>query len=256
MTKERDKAYIMSGMTWDEVERALEKVEVALIPVGSHEQHSLHLTQNCDTARAENFTKLLAKRLYPKVIMTPVINFGLSEHHLSFPGTISLSPETLKSLAKDIIFSLKQHGLRKFVFVNGHGGNDSVLNVLLSELKREQPELEVAYVSYNDLAQEVVDEYKGEGEAVHACMIETSEIMYLAPEVLKKDKIHYDQRKDIPYRYSKYNKGPIKRTLDFAEVTEKGALGDPRKANIEIGEEMVETALNKLADFINDFLAN
>src|SRR5690625_3178401 len=103
--------YILKDMTWPEIQEALKKAKVAIVPIGAHEQHGYHIAEGCDSYRAERFCSLLAERCFPNVIVAPTINYGVSPHHMKFPGTITLRPETLIDILEDIVTSLKQHGV-------------------------------------------------------------------------------------------------------------------------------------------------
>src|SRR4051794_25422809 len=129
--------YDLTSMTWKEVEASLETVKLAIIPVGAHEQHGPHMVESCDAVLAERMAKQLGKRMFPVAMVTPTINMGVSAHHLNFPGTISLQPTTLIAVIKDMILSLKHHGIEKFLLLNSHGGNQSTLNVASTILTKE-----------------------------------------------------------------------------------------------------------------------
>ncbi len=90
-----------------------------------------------DTSRAYGFGKLLAARMYPQAVLAPPINLGVSYHHMNFPGTITLRTETLMAVIYDVVWSLKQHGIEKFLILNGHGGNIPSLGVVIVKLREE-----------------------------------------------------------------------------------------------------------------------
>jgi creatinine amidohydrolase len=127
-TQEKVKNY-MPHMSWLEVEEALTRTDVALIPVGSIEQHGKHLPLGTDFLAAQEACKLIAQRT--DVLVVPVVMAGLSPHHLGFPGSLTLSPETFERVIFETVQSLIHHGIRKVAFYNGHGGNStSVANVI------------------------------------------------------------------------------------------------------------------------------
>src|SRR5512136_861403 len=115
--------FILSEMTWQDAKDAFAHAELAIIPTGSFEQHGPHMTFEVDTARAHGFGRLLAERMYPRVILAPPISFGVSYHHMKFPGTITLRADTFQAVVYDIVWSLREHGIKQFYIVNGHGGN-------------------------------------------------------------------------------------------------------------------------------------
>ncbi len=243
-------SYIMREMTWPEVEEALKKVEAALIPVGSHEQHGPHLAESADSIRAEKFARLLAERMHPALIITPTVNFGVSRHHMAFPGTISLEPSTLQFLLHDIISSLYEHGLEKIIIFNAHGGNDAPIEVAIEEIRAEI-DVRLTSFKHSDLIEEKIDELVASQTYGHACQYEVSEVMYLAPEKVDEENLSPGDIKDLcrDYMESKAEIG-----VDFHEITGNGALGDARKADPEMGEKIIEAALDEVEDFVNAFI--
>src|SRR5690625_2422644 len=95
------KKYILPDMTWPEIKDALKTASIAIVPVGAQEQHGYHIAEGCDSYRAKEFSALLAEKCFPKVLVTPTINFGVSPHHMDFPGTITLRPETLIAIMEE-----------------------------------------------------------------------------------------------------------------------------------------------------------
>jgi creatinine amidohydrolase len=116
-------------MTWPEVEELLTRTDVALIPVGSIEQHGRHLPLGTDSYAATELCKLVAQRA--DALVAPVVLAGLSAHHLGFPGSLTLSAATFEQVIFETAEALIHHGIRKIALYNGHGGNRaSVTNVI------------------------------------------------------------------------------------------------------------------------------
>ena len=127
-TQQKVKNYL-PHMTWPEVEEALQRTDVALIPVGSIEQHGRHLPLGTDSYAAVEVCKLIAQRA--DALVSPVVLAGISPHHMGFPGSLTLSPETFESVVFETAQALIHHGIRKIAIYNGHGGNTaSVANVI------------------------------------------------------------------------------------------------------------------------------
>jgi creatinine amidohydrolase len=247
------KAHILSEMTWPEAEKALAQVKVALVPVGSFEQHGPHGTFEVDTGRAYGFGKLLAARMYPQAVLAPTINLGVSYHHINFPGTITLRPETFIAAVYDVVWSLHQHGVDRFLILNGHGGNIPALGVLIVKL-REELGVKVAWTSFTSLGREVIDtEVTSESDG-HACEGEISQALYLAPHTVRQEALAPGEYKGYPYRHlgEGYNLGYPYR---FDEITANGALGDATQASWELGQAIIEAALEKAVEFLEDFIA-
>jgi creatinine amidohydrolase len=145
-------------MTWKEVEESLKTVQLAIIPIGAHEQHGPHMVESCDAVLADRMAKKLGQRMFPYAWVTPSINMGISPHHINFPGTISLQPTTLIVVLKDMISSLKHHGVKKFLLLNSHGGNQSTLNIASTMLTNEL-QVEIYYAKTTASAKMSFEKY-------------------------------------------------------------------------------------------------
>ncbi len=249
-----DKALILPEMTWPEAQEALAQAKIALVPVGSFEQHGPNGTFEVDTGRAYGFGKLLAARMYPRAVLAPVVNMGVSYHHMNFPGTITLRPETFMAVVYDVVWSLKQHGIEKFLILNGHGGNIAALGVLIVKL-REELGVKAAWTSFTSLGREVIQERVRSESKGHACEGEISQAMVLAPHTVRREALAPGEYKGYPYRH--LNAGfNLAYYYRFDEITANGALGDARLASEELGQEIVEAALKYAVEFLEDFIAD
>jgi creatinine amidohydrolase len=249
-----DTAFVLSEMTWPEAKTALTQVQAALIPVGSFEQHGPHGTFEVDTGRAIGFGRLLAARMYPHVVLAPAVGFGVSFHHMNFPGTITLQPETFMALLYDVVWSLKQHGLGKFLILNGHGGNIPALGMLIVKLRVELG-VKAAWTSFTSLAREVLQERISSASKGHACEGEMSQALYLAPHTARPEAFVPGEYKGYPFRHlgEGFN---LAYPYSFDEITSNGALGDATQASPELGRDIVELALKNAVEFLEDFIAD
>lgn len=246
-------AYLLTEMTWPEVKEALKTVRIAIIPLGAHEQHGPHMTESCDAVLAEEMSKRLAARLYPEALVTPTVNMGISPHHLHFPGTISLQPTTLIAVLRDMISSLKGHGLKHFLILNAHGGNQATLGVATEQLTREL-EVAIYYAKTTASAKDVMDRRLESKLYGHSCDREVSEALYLAPQLVRPDKLEKADLQEGKWR--KLRPGnPLQGFYYYEDMTRNGCLGDATKATREIGEEIVETALARLALAVKEVLS-
>lgn len=245
--------YLLTEMTWEEVKDALETVKLAIIPIGAHEQHGPHMVESCDAVLATEMSKKLAEKLHPHVLVTPTINMGVSNHHINFPGTISLKPTTLLSVLEDMVQSLKHHGIMKFLFLNSHGGNQSILNVATSTLS-EKLGVEIFYAKTTSSAKKAMEMHIKSPLFGHSCEREVSEAMYLAPSLIREDKL---TKGDILEggRWEKLRPGnPLQGKYQYEEMTKNGCIGDATKASYEIGREIVEEALERLTHAVKELL--
>nr|WP_309862286.1 creatininase family protein [Bacillus sp. SLBN-46] len=238
-------SYDLTGMTWKEVEEALQTVKIAIIPIGAHEQHGPHMVESCDAVLAERMAKKLGERMFPYALVTPTINMGVSPHHLNFPGTISLQPTTLIAILKDVISSLKHHGVKKFLLLNSHGGNQSTLNVA-SMIITEELNVEVYYAKTTASAKEAIKEHVKSTLFGHSCEREVSEALYLAPELVRPEQL---EKGDIQVegRWKQLRPGKaIQGFYYYEEMTKNGCIGDGTKASWDIGRQIVEESLDQL----------
>jgi creatinine amidohydrolase len=153
------------------------KVPIAIIPVGSYEQHGRHLPLGTDWITAYHFSKRLAEMT--NAIVVPVICAGISLHHMNFKGTITLKQETLWRVLFDIIESLKYHGIRKVVLINGHGGNEQTCSYA-QQLVRRELDVEVFYGFSLPPADHLLESYDW-----HAGPVETAGVNLYRPDLIK-----------------------------------------------------------------------
>lgn len=236
--------YLLEEMTWPEVREALRSVKLAIIPLGAHEQHGPHLKESCDAVLAEEFAKRLAERLYPWALVTPRLPFGISLHHIHFPGTITLRPETLIQLLRDVVWSLHQHGLENFLILNSHTGNQSTLEVACTSLTHELG-VNMYYAKTTAGAKEAIRKYVHSELYGHSCEREVSEALYLAPHLVREDQLEAGQIRPGHWRLLRPDQ-PVRGFYHYDEMTANGSIGDAPSASVEAGRAIVEEALGQL----------
>jgi creatinine amidohydrolase len=130
----------LERMTSPEVDQACkEAVGIIIIPVGAVEVHGPHLPVGTDTF--ETYEIGLRAAQQAGVVIAPPLWYGNSRSFMDFPGTISIRPEILMELTRDVCLSLIQHGFHKLVVLDGHGGNYGILDLLIEEIHLETPAL-------------------------------------------------------------------------------------------------------------------
>ena len=129
------KAYILEEMIHPEVKALLPKVEIAVVPVGSCEQHGHHLPLDTDNIIGFELALRIAEKT--DMLVMPPVNYGQVWSAKGFPGTITLPIATLKQILRDIICSLEAQQVRNIVLMTGHNGNMSILKELARELMDE-----------------------------------------------------------------------------------------------------------------------
>lgn len=243
--------YRLAEMTWPEVELARQEARLAIVPTGACEQHGPHMTLETDTKRAVKFSDLLAERLGQQAVVAPCLNVGVSAHHMAFPGTLTLSPVTFQQVLYEVVESLYKHGWRTFFILNGHGGNSSAIGVAVSRLQADFPDLRIAWSGITALVPDLIKPHVVGPKAAHSSEIETSQALYLAPELVR----HEAMTADPGTRYGGApNVVGVHAPRPFDQVSSDGATGTPSAATREIGEELVNAALDRLTDFLKQFM--
>ena len=179
---------ILEDMIWPEVAEVLPEIKVALIPVGSCEQHGPNTTFVTDTVRAYRIAKLLAGRCGHKVICFPPITYGISSHHMDFPCSATLRVSTLTAVLVDTALSAVHYGIDKVLFVNAHGGNKPCLMSAVQILKQEHDVTAFWTPVGSELLEGGIQKYFPgiqPGNFGHACEMETAQCMYLRPDIVR-----------------------------------------------------------------------
>lgn len=243
-------------MSAPKMREVLDEVQLAIIPTGSNEQHGPNLSFEADTAIATALAERIAQRFYPQAIIVPAVPWGISYHHLSVPGTLTLRPETFIAVILDLVASLKRHGIEHFLIVNGHGGNEEALSIALTKLRAELG-VKAASMGYFSLAADLIDELAQTPVYGHACEIEVSLGLYLVPEIVQRDNLVPGAVKDPLYPHLDRQEGHyLKVPLYFSQLTDNGALGDATQASAEVGKQICDLVVERTVEFLTAFLAD
>jgi creatinine amidohydrolase len=244
----------LAKMTSPEAAEALAKAEVALLAVGATEQHGPNMSLETDTAVAYRLALRIATTLYPRAVVAPPLPYGVSYHHMTFPGTMTLSPETFQAVVLEVVDSLRQHGLERFFIVDGHAGNQGALDVLMAKL-RFQMGIRAAYLFYFTLVDDIIREGVKTERWGHACEVETSIGLALQPDIVRDESLETGELRPATLPYSNPVGTPkLGVPLSFDEITENGALGDARQSSEAFGKELAETVVQRSVEFLETFL--
>lgn len=127
--------HYLPHMTWPEVEEFLERSDMVILPVGSVEQHGPHLPLGTDFFNGVERAKLVAQRA--DVLVAPILLPGQSPYHMEFPGSITLSAETIQRVYVEAAQSLIRHGFKRFLILNAHGGNRAICQFIVDRINQE-----------------------------------------------------------------------------------------------------------------------
>lgn len=247
--------------TWPELADLPLADAVVLVPVGALEQHGHHLPVETDHAMADAVARAAAERLSldgTPVLVTPAVWAGFSPHHLSFPGTISLRAETLMALITDIAVSLASHGVRRILFLNGHGGNTHLLGTAVQTLRFEHG-VRAATANYWAFAGDRIRKWRRSdlGGINHACEMETSLMKAALPgsvrEMSARGQLSDPGLGGVLRDLTE--PAPVTLPLAFDELTADGSLGAWHLADQDRGEALLEAIVTGVCDFVREFRA-
>jgi len=242
---------ILGELTWPEAQARFKEVDIALLPVGSIEQHGPHLPLDTDAFDANYLAREVAAACSdPKPLVLPLVSYGVSYHHSGFSGTIKISPNTLTQLVYEIGMSAARNGITKLVIINGHGGNIPALQYAAQMINRDAHIF--TCVETGETSEKDVLALTETPNDVHAGEIETSTTLAVRPHMVRRKKM----RKFIPKFSSRYLNFSSKRSVEWyahiAKISPSGVLGDPTKASKEKGKKIWSVMIEHLAEFVED----
>lgn len=234
---------------------ALTQLEAVLIPIGAHEQHGPALPVSTDTLTAQVLSALTATLLAPRVAVAPAIPWGVSWHHMGFPGTITLSEDTLTSVVMDVVGSLHQHGVNRFVLVNIHGGNNAALQIAAERCHRELGVPVVASIFAYSYIAEAASEELGPESVGHGGGDESAVVLAIRPELVNDSMLGVRALNDRVRGVQ----GAVRETggvLPVAQhlTSESGASGNSSKSTSAIGAVILGKAASRLRTVVEALL--
>ena len=235
---------LLENLTFEEVEDYLKKKDIILVPIGSTEQHSSYGILGTDFITAQEIAKEVGKQM--DIIVAPTLPYGMSQHHMGFAGTISISPLVYIQFIKDIINSLLSHGFKKIIFINGHGGNINSVKVAFEQVKYEGKKGLLDIISWFLLpeVQELEKEIFEDENGYHATPSEISLTQYLRSKVFadkKKDKDRDNINLDKDKEYYPLTKEEFKAFYPDGRIHSA-----PWLARVEFGRKIFEKAVESI----------
>lgn len=235
-------------VTWPEASEVMASGRPAVLPLGSLEEHGPHLPLSTDIVMGEALARRVAERVGG--LLLPVIPFGQVWSARHFPGTMSLAPETVKALVKDLCRSLHQQGVRLVIIITGHMGNLIPVQEVLREVQAEIPSLKVLFFAYPNvvsIAKGVTETPLWRGTRFHADEIETSLMLAVAPQLCRMDRAVADYPEVPP----EFDFSPV----SWQRITQTGVLGDPRPATAEKGRILLDRWVDLMVGIVDEISA-
>ena len=243
---------LLHRSTWIEIEDYLKRSQTVVVPIGSNEQHGPTGLLGTDWMCPEIIAFEAQKEA--DLLVTPTFNIGMAQHHLGFPGTLSLRPSTFISAIGDWCRSLAAHGFTRIYFINGHGGNVATMEAAFAEIYAEvsfagRPRgFAIRYKNWWDLrgVMSLANRQFPVGHGSHATPSEIAITQWAYPDSIKA----------ANYAPRVASSGPIREAHDFRARYPDGRMGsDPSQATPEKGGELVRTAVRALIEDIAEFTA-
>lgn len=234
---------------------------VVVVPIGSFEQHGHHLPLLTDSMIGAEVARRAEAELELDAVFLPTLWLGASDHHRSFPGTVSLTTETYMRVLQELTESLIGGGFRRILFLNAHAGNINPARQALTEIqirhRQALPNLYLVFVSWFDLLTPEglasVDPPLSQTRISHACEWETSVIQSTRPELVADSRPSTRRNFDSPFWCPDFRKGSrvdVFRTLE--QSSPSGALGYPERATPEKGEALMALAAREVVALVRD----
>ena len=243
--------FLWGELTWPEAKQRLQEIDIALLPVGSIEQHGPHLPLDTDAYDANYLAMRVAEACSePKPLVLPYIPYGIAYHHEAFKGTVSISNDALARVVYDIGMSVARNGIKKLVIINAHGGNSPALNHAAQMINRDAH----VFVCVDTGETSDVDIYAliETPNDVHAGEIETSTSLAARPHLVKMNQAPTE----VPEFSSSYLDFTSIRGVSWYAYTQKisnsGVMGDPTKANADKGKKIWEIMIAHLVGLVED----
>jgi creatinine amidohydrolase len=237
-------------MTWPLLRQVPRDRTLVIGPIAACEQHSLHLPTFTDTILVTAVAEGVEQRLPDKVLLLPTLWFGASHHHLRFGATLSAEVDTHVDMLCNLLLPLLEDGYQRLMLLNGHGGNIDTMQMALRRLQPRWRERQISAASYWDLAdKELAELAEGSRKKMgHACEFETSMVMALRPELVRREQIKDDPLADEPVLRGLYV------AEDMKQRTDHGAVGFPERASAEKGKKIIAAAVNRVSEVVEALL--
>ena len=244
-------------LSWSEVAELDRDRTVAVLPTAAVEQHGRHLSLDTDTYLCTRVVEAAADRARHggPVLVAPTLAFGSSAHHMAFAGTLTLAAGTFLAVVEELCGNFAQHGFRRLLVVNGHGGNSALVREAVQQVATRVPMLAAA-VDYWALARHTASEVRESppGGMAHACEFETSLMLHLRPESVRQELV----QREIPEprfaseRIDLISSATVTAGWRTDELSSSGVLGAPDLATPEKGERLFEACVEGLSQLIGE----
>ncbi|MBM3262586.1 MAG: creatininase family protein [candidate division Zixibacteria bacterium] len=249
--------YRYDHYTWVEIREVVKRQPVVVLPTGSTEDHGHHLPLDVDTFLVSSVCEGAAQLIPDEVLLLPELAYGFEDHHMDFPGTITIRDDHLLDFVLDITRSVGHHGFRKILIVNGHGSNANIMETVARRTVIET-DVHCGMLNWWSMAQSTLWRIGDSDLQSHADEIETSVYRYLNDDAVQMDKAVKEVKiPDQKYYWRGWFRGkgasPLRMMDQWSRISETGVIGDATVATVEKGEQLYQAATRELAELIREF---
>lgn len=237
-------------------EAAPRREALLILPVGALEQHGDGLPLSTDTLRADYVAEAVAERVEGRAHVLPAIPYGVSPHHASFPGTVSLSARLFIEVVSSIVRNLADSGWGRILVVSGHGGNGASLGVIEQDLLATHSDLHFAWTMVGTLAPEASARLATAEVSGHSGESETAQVLAIAPSVVDHSSLRAGARtlQELNAKARLSRSKPPSMSVRFEQYADNGVLGDPTAVTAEQGEVILEEIVTRLTEYAETML--
>ncbi|MDG2296304.1 MAG: creatininase family protein [Paracoccaceae bacterium] len=226
---------------------------IVILPIASIEQHGPHLPVMTDTRLGQEVAHRAARKAYAKrpVVVAPTVWSGLSEHHMPFGGTLTLSHDTFRRVLRDLIEAIARQGFKDILISNAHGGNIIAMQQILDELSPTSKATLVATTYVMEAEENLSQHLEDQPGVMHAGEAETSMMLVCEPDLVDLSNVNKIASPEGGKGFLSAGRNSY-RWRPFAHMTENGLAGNPARSNAEKGENMLEAGAEALAQLMID----
>ena len=233
---------------WTEFPKMDPETTIAVLQVAAVEQHGPHLPVGVDDYINEGVMAEARPLMPDSVLILPASHIGKSNEHLSFPGTLSFSAETLIRIWTEMGEGVARAGLRKFVMLNSHGGQPQIMDIVARDLRVR---LGMFAVAANLSGLSAVGGLWGEIEAA-----ETSQMLAIRPDLVRMDLAENFAPATIAisqeYRFLRAEGAAVGFGWMTQDLQDSGACGDASSADLERGQRIVRSKAEGVAALLDE----
>jgi creatinine amidohydrolase len=255
---------LMERMSWREIEEAIaEGKTTVVLTVASIEQHGPHLPTGTDTYLGYALAEGIAREL-GNVLVAPVMRPGLSEHHLDFPGTLTLTQDVFMSVLEEHCISLAGYGFQDIVLISSHGGNTDTMVAFLpciAKALRDTCRVHMVMPNIREQPAELKEIFQECGvtraqAGAHSGFAETSMMLALHPELVNMDRAEEGRADDAFYHPDRIKYSQIESFVyGIRSQAPNGILGDARGAQAEAGRRLLEVRIKQAAEEVRRMIS-